>query len=128
MKKSVIIGIILILILVIVGIYFLKPSANKTLTSNNPSSTPETTSSNSKTIDIVGFAFSPATMTVNKGDTIVWTNKDTMAHTVTSDSGNELASGNLVKGQTYTHTFNTIGSFDYHCNIHTSMKGTIIVK
>lgn len=125
MKKSVIIGIILIIILVVGGIYFLKPSASKTLGSNSPSSSPPV---NSRTIDIVGFAFSPATLTINKGDTIVWTNKDTMAHTVTSDSGNELASENLVKGQTYSHTFNTIGSFDYHCNIHTSMKGTIIVK
>lgn len=55
---------------------------------------------------------------------------DAAPHTVTSDVGsvkNELDSPTLAKGYTYSHTFNEIGTYAYHCSIHTSMKGKIIV-
>ena len=79
-------------------------------------------------ISIESYQFSPSTMTIKAGDSITWTNMDTVAHTVTSDSGNELDSPRFGKGQTYTYTFNTPGTYNYHCTPHPSMKGTIIVK
>jgi plastocyanin len=78
-------------------------------------------------IEIKSFAFSPSTLNINVGDTVVWENKDLMSHTITSDSGSELASESLGNSKTYSHTFNTAGTYDYHCSIHSSMKGKIIV-
>jgi len=77
---------------------------------------------------IKDFAFSPSTLTVNAGATVTWTNQDSAAHKVTSDSGTELDSASFSQGQTYSHTFSTPGTFEYHCGIHTSMKGKVVVE
>ncbi len=79
-------------------------------------------------LKIQNFAFSPSTITINKGDTITWTNADSAPHTVTSDSGSELNSGTINNGGVYSHTFNTAGTYKYHCAFHTSMKATVIVQ
>ena len=80
-------------------------------------------------VKIQNFAFSPATVTVVIGvnNTVTWTNMDSVTHTVTADDGS-FGSGDLSNGQTYTHTFTTVGSFGYHCSIHNYMKGTVVVK
>ncbi len=78
-------------------------------------------------VTLSGFAFSPATVTVPVGSTVIWTNKDSTTHTVTSDGG-VFASGNLAVGDTFSHTFNQAGTFQYHCQIHPSMTGKIIVQ
>ena len=75
---------------------------------------------------IQNMAFAPATITVNAGTTVTWTNKDAIAHTVTSDNG-LFNSGNIGSNGTYSYTFSTAGSFPYHCSIHTMMKGTVVV-
>jgi plastocyanin len=77
---------------------------------------------------IEGYQFSLSTMTIGVGDSITWTNMDTVAHTVTSDSGTELSSAKLERGEKYSHIFNTPGTYKYHCAPHPSMKGTIIVQ
>lgn len=78
------------------------------------------------TISEMNTGFVPATITVKRGTTITWTNRDTTNHTVTGPSAG-LASGNLLPTGTYTKTFNTVGSFDYNCSIHPGMQGTINV-
>ena len=79
-------------------------------------------------IDIKGFAFSPSIITIKQGDSVTWTNMDSVLHTVTSDSGTELDSELLSKGNSYTHTFNEKGTFDYHCTPHPSMTGNVVVE
>lgn len=81
-----------------------------------------------KSVDITNFAFSPSELKVKKGDTVTWTNKDSVPHSIVSDSGSELNSPNLSKEQTYSHTFNQTGIFGYHCSIHSSMAGKIVVE
>jgi plastocyanin len=71
--------------------------------------------------------FDPTTITVSIGTTIKWTNKESVTHTVTSDSG-VFNSGNLTQSQTFSFTFNTAGTFPYHCIYHSNMKGTVIVQ
>jgi plastocyanin len=79
-------------------------------------------------VSIVGFAFSPGTVTVSAGDTVTWTNNDAgVPHTVSSDSGSELASGQLASGASYQKTFSAAGSYVYHCDIHPSMTGLVVV-
>ena len=79
-------------------------------------------------VDISDFAFNPQELIIQKSATIVWTNKDSARHTVTSDSGSELGSKILSTGGSYSHTFSQTGTFEYHCDIHKGMKGKIIVK
>jgi plastocyanin len=73
------------------------------------------------------YFFSPAKGFVNVGQRVTWTNGSDAPHTVTSNSGMELASSTLNAGATFSHTFNTTGTFAYHCSIHTYMKGTVVV-
>ena len=80
------------------------------------------------TVDIQGYKFSPATITIKKGTTVTWTNQDSAPHTVTSTSGSELASDTLSKGGAYSHTFDKAGTFDYHCTVHPNMKAKVIVE
>jgi amicyanin len=103
-------------------------ATNQPPAANNNTSTNGTQSESSGKVTIANMAFSPSQITVNKGDTVTWTNNDSMTHTVTSDTGSELDSGDIQPGSTYSHTFNQAGSFQYHCSIHPSMRGTIVVK
>ena len=79
-------------------------------------------------IEIVNFNFSQLALTITKGSTVTWTNKDSARHTVTSDSGSELNSELFGKDETYSHTFNELGTFDYHCAPHPFMKAKIVVE
>lgn len=133
MKKTLLIILIILAILIVVVIGFLMMSYPMTTPNTSPSANPNpssTSGSSSKTynINIQGFAFSPSLLTIKKGDKVIWTNKDSMAHTITSDSGSELDSATLSNGASYSHTFATAGTYNYHCTIHQSMKGEIIVQ
>ncbi len=89
----------------------------------SPASAP---AANTVAVQISGFAFNPANLSVAKGTTITWTNQDSAPHTVTSTSG-AFDSGTLQNGASWGHTFDAPGTYDYHCSIHSSMKGQIIV-
>jgi hypothetical protein len=52
---------------------------------------------------------------------------DSPTHTVTSDTG-VWDSGNLSPGKSFSFTFNQVGTFPYHCNIHSSMTAKIVVQ
>lgn len=78
---------------------------------------------------IEGFAFDPQTIEIAAGDTVTWTNNDSAQHTVTLDpAGSGFASGGLAQGATFENTFETPGSFDYFCEIHPNMTGTVVVS
>ncbi len=102
-----------------------RPSMNMpTPSGQSSSSTPVATSS----VSIQNYAFSPAAVTVKKGATVTWTNKDTVGHTVTeSDGQSGPSSSTLNQGQSYSYTFGTAGTFHYKCTIHPYMTGTVTV-
>jgi len=82
--------------------------------------------------------FNPSPLSVKAGDTVIWRNDDVEIHTVTS-SGNssstfamtnknrELDSGPLNPRQTFEHTFEKPGNYNYFCMIHPSMTGEVVV-
>ena len=78
-------------------------------------------------IEIKDFAFSPATLEVERGATVTVTNSDSTAHTWTADDGT-WDGGRLAPGKSASHTFDTAGTFTYHCEIHPSMKGKVVVR
>jgi amicyanin len=77
-------------------------------------------------VSIQNTAFNPKELTISAGDTVTWTNNDAMLHDV--DLGALGKSPELHKGETYTKTFDRPGKYDYDCDIHPFMKGTVIVK
>jgi len=82
-----------------------------------------------KQVDIMNYTYSPATLTINVGDTVTWTNMDTAPHTVTVTSGPvKFKSPNLAKGESFTYTFTEAGTYDYYCAVHPDMVAKVVVK
>lgn len=79
-------------------------------------------------VDIPGFNFDPAELTIMEGDIVTWTNNHTFNHTSTSDDGSTWDSGIIPPGESFSHTFTAAGTYPYHCTIHLSMTGTITVN
>jgi len=77
-------------------------------------------------VTIKDFAFDPGDLTVAKGTTVTWKNDDSATHRIKSGDGS-FDSKDLKNGDSFDHTFDTAGSFDYICGIHPSMKGKITV-
>lgn len=102
-------------------------------TTPSPTSAPSGNTMNvSITTDSSGnYTFSPATITIKAGTTVVWTNMSGAPHTVTSDDGKTFDSGIgnpiAASGGTFKFTFNTAGTFAYHCQIHPYMKAKVVV-
>jgi plastocyanin len=78
-------------------------------------------------VDTKNFAYAPATLNVNAGDTVTFKNSDTIAHTVTA-ADKSFDSGNMDQGATWSHVFKTAGTYAYVCAYHSYMTGTIVVK
>jgi amicyanin len=81
-------------------------------------------------VDIKEYAFTPETIKVKVGETVTWTNQDSVQHNVAADTPSaDAPDGPLIgKGETYKFTFNKAGTYTYHCTPHPSMKGTVIVS
>lgn len=78
-------------------------------------------------VAIENFAYTPATITVKKGTTVTWTNQDETKHDVNADGGT-FKSELLAKGESFSFTFDEVGTFKYHCTPHPNMLGTVIVE
>lgn len=119
-----IIAIIVILAVLALGYYFLYtkkyPSANtNSTTQNSISIAPDS-------VSIKDLAFDPSSITVRAGDTVTFTNNDTVTHSVIGDGG--INGGDLGSGESYKETFETAGTFNYHCATHPFMEGEVVVQ
>lgn len=91
-----------------------------------PTVAPPTATPSSAAVSISNFAFLPQSLQIKAGTTVIWTNNDTVAHTITSDSG-AFDSGSVAPGGTFAFMFMQTGTFAYHCAIHPFMQATITV-
>src|SRR5207245_410627 len=98
---------------------------------------PPTSSAAGGGVTIVDNSFQPGQMTVNQGDSVVWSDSGRNPHTVTADDGSfdssNGTSATLSSGQTFSHAFSSAGTFPYHCKIHggaggAGMSGVIVVQ
>ncbi|MBE2319835.1 cupredoxin domain-containing protein [Solirubrobacter sp. CPCC 204708] len=81
-----------------------------------------------KTVAVKNNAFSPGTVSIKKGDKVVWRwTQGGVAHNVTPASGGAGSRTTSTKGYTFTKTFTKAGTFRYVCTLHSSMKSTVKV-
>jgi plastocyanin len=78
-------------------------------------------------VTIDGTRFTPDTLTVKAGDSVVWVNKDPFPHTATSRAGG-FDSDEIAPGGSWTHRFRKKGEFPYICTLHRTMKATLRVE
>ena len=74
------------------------------------------------------WAYSPATLQVHVGTTVVWTNTGRAPHTATADDGTRFDSATLYPQATFRFTPRQAGTIAYHCTLHPWMKGTLVVQ
>jgi plastocyanin len=107
------------------------PTDNDQTPSNDQSSASGGASETGNEVKIVGIkhdnSFDPNPIDVKVGDSVTWTNTHHVGHTVTSTSS-EFNSGDIQPGQSFRHTFDKSGTFDYYCFIHPSMVGKVTVS
>lgn len=138
MRRPATVSLVTIIILVAAGVAYVAlhsspvaaPTRTQTSEQTNGSSTVHSATVNA--VSIENLSFSPAEITVKKGTTVTWTNNDNVGHTVTQDNGSTtsgpgLDSKVLNKGENYSATFDTVGTFKYHCSVHPHMTGTVTV-
>lgn len=123
MKKSSLLWIIAaIVVLLLVGGIFIYAISNYSSPTNNNTQSVETNS-----VSMKNLSFEPANITVKKGDTVTWTNNDSTIHSIVADNGS-FGLNQLSPGEKSTHKFDESGTIDYHCSIHPSMRGKVVVK
>lgn len=104
------------------------PATTNQASQNNQDQTNSQTPTSTDSVTIQNFAFLPGDITVKKGTTVTWTNKDSTTHTVSETDGKQGPnSGDLSSGDKYSFTFNDTGTFKYRCDIHPNMLGTVTV-
>lgn len=80
-------------------------------------------------VDIRDFAYQPNEIRVDVETTVTWTQRDSATHTVTSRQEGLFSSGDLASpGDTFEATFDEPGTYEYYCEYHSSMQGTVIVE
>ena len=78
-------------------------------------------------VSIDNFSFAPKQLTVKAGTTVVWTNKDDIPHTVTSDD-KVFSSSLMDTNEKFQYTFTKPGKFPYYCKVHPMMTGVVEVQ
>jgi len=92
-----------------------------------PTSTPVTTTvPSTESVKVRNYAFAPVKVTVEVGETVTWKFVQG-THTTTGTSSESWNSGNKADGS-FSHTFNSVGTFPYVCNLHSFMTGTVVVE
>ena len=113
----------MIAVMLIAFVLFLTPSAAVPLATEGVNE-----------IIIKDQVFSPMIVNIDKGTKVTWTNLDSVPHQIKSDPHpghtdlSSLSSDPLNYNQTYSYTFAREGVFEYHCEVHPEMNGTIVVK
>lgn len=84
-----------------------------------------------KTVTISNNKFTPKVVTIKRGESVTWMNKEG-THTIKADDGS-FQSGTLTAGKSFSRTFDKAGRYKYYCTFHGSagghdMAGTVVVK
>ena len=83
--------------------------------------------SRTHTVEIEAMKFSPATLEVMTGDTVIWKNKDAFPHNATAENKG-FRSADIQSGQSWKFKAGRKGQFPYVCTLHPGMKAVLTVK
>jgi plastocyanin len=112
-----------------VSVYLTQALSGAAATADSSSAGDDTEAAAEATmVDIKDLAYNPDSVEIPVGATVTWTNSDTVPHTATAKDREALQSGTLNPGDSYSQTFDQPGTFDYFCEFHANMKGTIVVQ
>jgi len=121
----------LFVLLSVVSMVAIAPSAFADHTSATVTNAP---GSSTPGCDDTDSCFIPNPVSIAMGGTVTWENTDTAAHTVTSGTAADGPDGvfdsslMMANGPSFSHTFDTAGSYDYFCMVHPWMAGTVVVE
>ena len=79
------------------------------------------------TVTIADMRFMPQTLSVARGDLVVWVNKDIVPHTATAQDGG-FDSKTIESNASWALRVRKVGKFDYVCTLHPTMKALLHVK
>lgn len=77
-------------------------------------------------VTIEAMTYQPQSLTVHKGERVVWVNKDPFPHTVSAPNG--LESKEIAPNGTWVYLARKAGDFNYHCTLHPTMTGQLTVR
>lgn len=135
--KKIILPVVIILIVLGIGAYFLLFNIKPSLPTTNNSTLSSPSSNQDLGTNVVTFTkdgFSPSPLTIKAGEKVTWINKSGTAATVNSDphpvhtNYTPLNLGSFSDGQTLSLTFDKPGTYGYHDHFNPSLKGTIVVQ
>jgi amicyanin len=129
MNKNTIIAIIAVIVVIGGGVAYVSSSSKST---DHASIKPSATATADQPVDtnsvvISNYTFNPTPLKVKKGTKVTWTNHDIAKHSIVVDSGTGPQSDLFGKSQTYSYTFDVVGTYKYHCEPHPYMHGTVEV-
>lgn len=113
-------------VIIFCTLFLLNGCSSPNTDNNKNQSAKEVTSQAPDTVVIQQMQFVPEKLDVKVGDTVVWINKDLVDHDVTADNNNAFYSDTLKVGKEWKMVIKDSGS--YHCSIHPSMKGSLLIK
>lgn len=90
------------------------------------STAPGGTAPRAAKVEIANFAYDPDPVAVQAGGKVIWLNQDSAPHTATADDGS-FDTGTLEEGKLKSETFKQAGTYEYICQIHPDMHGTVEV-
>lgn len=79
-----------------------------------------------RTVTIEGMKFAPSSLTVRRGDTVVWVNHDLVPHTATA--AGTFDSQPIAPNKSWSYVASKAGRHDYVCTLHPTMKATLVVE
>jgi amicyanin len=137
-NKGLLAGVAIIIVIVAVVLIAVGGKKSTPAYTSSPSSTQSSTKSDNaalsnavatNTATLANYAFSPAVIKVKVGDTVTWTNKDSVHHTVTASTSSSDAPNSPLfgQGETYKFTFTTAGTYTLHCTPHPYMHQIVEV-
>ena len=104
-----------------------EPTTTSVATSPDGATTAPAAGPGAQAISIKDFSFTPASLSIEIGDSVTWTNADGAAHSIESGDRNFDSSDKIDSAKSFTFTFTTAGTYTYICGIHPYVKGTVEV-
>ncbi|MGB8321328.1 MAG: cupredoxin family copper-binding protein [Candidatus Acidiferrum sp.] len=97
-------------------------------TKSAPGTEPNAPAASAIDVKIDNFTFAPGTITVPKGTTVNWTNRDDIPHTVVAEDKSTFKSKALDTDDKFSYTFDKSGTYSYFCSLHPKMTAKVVVQ